>query len=62
MDPQTYECPHLNIGARVLGDTLLVGKGFVELSIPLDKAIDVLDWLTHVVTGTDLSPTNGGAA
>lgn len=51
MDPQTYECPHLNIGARVLGDALHVGHGFVELVIPMDKAIDVLDWLQGVVSG-----------
>lgn len=60
MDPQTYECPHLNIGARVLGDSLHVGHGFVELVIPMDKAIDVLDWLTSVVAGQ--SPTSGGTA
>lgn len=51
MDPQTYECPHLTIGARVLGDSLHVGHGFVELVIPMDKAIDVLDWLQKVVAG-----------
>ena len=53
MEPATYECPHLDLGARVLGDTLLVGKGFVELSIPMDKVIDVLAWLQGVELGED---------
>lgn len=52
-DAMRYECPHLDITARVLGTDLLIGARYNELSIPMDKVIDVLAWLTEVVTGRE---------